>query len=386
MLYDVLIVSNGGGERRFTIERDAPISNGETFERDSESFRVLTIQPPQGPSEGLIVAERLTRRRRSSMLAAMWGSRLVKIAGGVTAVAVAVGAVTALWPKPNQIDKALFTNVRVTPNHISFSEYQERLEAEGVGIRFGGSSGTVVLVAAQPPPPLQPPPPPPPEPPPPPSPPPSPPAPPPPPSPPAPPPPPPPPGPPGVEPGLTFDPKLPVVLPKGQSQTEFDDFADEVGEFVEGEGDINAICKKPVERQCVKVAMLTLGVTVDDEGNPIPPKESAKRLLSLLGDTKETTTGDPLGVLVSFDLELLGLRGKEVLVRWSIFRGADAAELRGPWVNTNVAYRLKATAEEDATSRNIWVPLPKGGGSFYVSLTLTADGQPLANRNSPEFS
>jgi hypothetical protein len=29
MIYDVLVVSNAGGERRFTTERDAPLSDGD---------------------------------------------------------------------------------------------------------------------------------------------------------------------------------------------------------------------------------------------------------------------------------------------------------------------------------------------------------------------
>lgn len=58
MLYDVLVVSDSGGER-FTIERDAPLSGGDTFEQDSESYRVLAVQPGPGPFDGVIEAERL---------------------------------------------------------------------------------------------------------------------------------------------------------------------------------------------------------------------------------------------------------------------------------------------------------------------------------------
>jgi hypothetical protein len=57
MLYDVLVVSNDGGEKRFTIEREAPLSVGDTFEPDSESYRVLAVQPGHGPFEGVIEAE-----------------------------------------------------------------------------------------------------------------------------------------------------------------------------------------------------------------------------------------------------------------------------------------------------------------------------------------
>jgi hypothetical protein len=57
MLYEVLIVTDGG--ERFTIERDAPLSDGDIFEQDSESYRVLAIQPGVGPFDGVVQAERL---------------------------------------------------------------------------------------------------------------------------------------------------------------------------------------------------------------------------------------------------------------------------------------------------------------------------------------
>jgi hypothetical protein len=61
MIYDVLVLSDEGGERRFTTERDAPLANGETFEEDSESYRVLAIQAGHGPFDAVIEAEWLAR-------------------------------------------------------------------------------------------------------------------------------------------------------------------------------------------------------------------------------------------------------------------------------------------------------------------------------------
>ena len=58
MLYEVLVHSSGGD--RFTIERDAPLADGDTFGEDSESYRVLAIEPGHGPFAGVIQAERLS--------------------------------------------------------------------------------------------------------------------------------------------------------------------------------------------------------------------------------------------------------------------------------------------------------------------------------------
>ena len=57
MLYDVLVISNGDGGERFTNEADAPLSVGDIFEQDSESYRVLAIQPGHGPVDDVIKAE-----------------------------------------------------------------------------------------------------------------------------------------------------------------------------------------------------------------------------------------------------------------------------------------------------------------------------------------
>jgi hypothetical protein len=57
MLYEVLVQSSGG--ERFTIERDAVLADGDTFEEGSESYRVLAIKPGYGPFAGVIEAELL---------------------------------------------------------------------------------------------------------------------------------------------------------------------------------------------------------------------------------------------------------------------------------------------------------------------------------------
>jgi hypothetical protein len=57
MLYDVLVVSNGGGGKRFTTERDASLSVGDTFAQESELYRVLAIQTGHGPFDYAIEVE-----------------------------------------------------------------------------------------------------------------------------------------------------------------------------------------------------------------------------------------------------------------------------------------------------------------------------------------
>jgi hypothetical protein len=138
------------------------------------------------------------------------------------------------------------------------------------------------------------------------------------------------------------------------------------------------------ESVCEEAAQFVAGAATDSKGNPIPVRDAGRRLNSLLRKTRKTAAGDPLGVLVSADIELLGLRNEEILLRWEIWR-PSGQRLSPDWLSRNVAYRLTASAEEDATSQEFWVPIPKGGGSFYVKLTLTADGSNLASGRSPNF-
>jgi hypothetical protein len=60
VLYEVLVLSNGG--ERFTVEREAPLADGDTFEEQSDSYRVLAIETGHGPFAGVIEAERLGGR------------------------------------------------------------------------------------------------------------------------------------------------------------------------------------------------------------------------------------------------------------------------------------------------------------------------------------
>jgi hypothetical protein len=53
----VPVVSNSGGEERFTTERDAPLSVGDIFAQEADSYRVLAIQPGHGPFDGVVEAE-----------------------------------------------------------------------------------------------------------------------------------------------------------------------------------------------------------------------------------------------------------------------------------------------------------------------------------------
>jgi hypothetical protein len=132
----------------------------------------------------------------------------------------------------------------------------------------------------------------------------------------------------------------------------------------------------------------------DQKGNPVPPDVAAEQVLKVLRDTRRTggeqpggeqPKGEPLGVVVSADLELVGLRGKPVLLSWSMWQQGGTKRLFGNWLNRNLAYRLVATTDHDTTALDMWIPLPKAPGPYFIRVNLTADRSPLASGDSPPF-
>ena len=94
----------------------------------------------------------------------------------------------------------------------------------------------------------------------------------------------------------------------------------------------------------------------------------------------------PLGELISVNLELLGLQGQPVFLSWSIFQEGGQNNLSGNWLGNFVAYRLEGTTSDDTGTLEMWIPLPKQPGPYFVHLSLsTAGGDNLTSMDSGPF-
>ena len=93
----------------------------------------------------------------------------------------------------------------------------------------------------------------------------------------------------------------------------------------------------------------------------------------------------PLGELVSVNLQLVGLQGQPVFLSWSIFQERGPSHLSGKWLKNFVAYRLEATTADDTGTLEMWIPLPRKHGPYFVRLTLTTGGASLASTDSGPF-
>lgn len=92
------------------------------------------------------------------------------------------------------------------------------------------------------------------------------------------------------------------------------------------------------------------------------------------------------GLLVEFDYEATGFRGKRLRIQWELVDArtnerSDADDALGITPSTN----------DEAAKWFVWVPMPEAGKTYYVTVTLYRPRKgdvdvPLADFDTPEFS
>jgi hypothetical protein len=137
---------------------------------------------------------------------------------------------------------------------------------------------------------------------------------------------------------------------------------------------------------------------VDQHDKPVPESVATNIVIGILGQTRTVSAGpgspsgvqtgksDPLGEMVSVNLELAGLKDQPVLLSWSIFHEGSHTNLFGKWLDGQfVAFRLVATTNDDTATLQMWIPLPKLAGPFFAELSLTTENAGLASAASGPF-
>ena len=117
---------------------------------------------------------------------------------------------------------------------------------------------------------------------------------------------------------------------------------------------------------------------------------NAKALLAVLENTRSRPVSsggtEPMGVTLSFDLELEGFSGKKAEVRWSLYDAGARKRVPRDWLVNRRALALRPEAAFDRESSEFWVPLPKRRGPFFVRLTVYDDeGERLTFSDSKSF-
>lgn len=129
---------------------------------------------------------------------------------------------------------------------------------------------------------------------------------------------------------------------------------------------------------------------LDPEGNVVTADEAADRIIAVLKETRTVRDRsrdkvEPLGVRVSINVKLVGLRGKELRMSWAVLQQSGKTPLSDAWLNTNSGYLLEANFDTDTTNVDFWVPIPKARGEYLVSVTVHDGSQRLAYAESPVF-
>jgi hypothetical protein len=94
---------------------------------------------------------------------------------------------------------------------------------------------------------------------------------------------------------------------------------------------------------------------------------------------------EPLGELVNVGVELDGLKGQVVVLSWSIFPKDSQTLLPKEWLGNFVSYRLMATTDDDTGTFDMWIPLPKQSGQYFIRVTLAIGDADLASMYSGQF-
>ena len=118
----------------------------------------------------------------------------------------------------------------------------------------------------------------------------------------------------------------------------------------------------------------------DDGAEPASRTEaiqSANKFLRALRGTRVrrsssasgSVTQEVLGVTVSFDLQLEGLKGRHSYVRWSLYSARGNRRVPRDWLINRRVLSLQGKANEDRASKEFWVPLPRAKGPFFVRVS-----------------
>jgi hypothetical protein len=195
----------------------------------------------------------------------------------------------------------------------------------------------------------------------------------------------------GLRAGQILSPPPPGISPKGEHRIGTD-----LVRVVAGEDptlDLTHHCPECADR------LLHLGA-LDPAGDNRPLQQAGATIASVLQDSQSVPaspgTGSqgtggsgkrvPLGELVSVNMELAGLQGQPVFLSWSIFQESGQNRLFGRWLSNFVAYRLEATTEDDTGTLEMWIPLPKPPGPYFIRVSLSTDGASLTSMDSGPFA
>jgi hypothetical protein len=151
-----------------------------------------------------------------------------------------------------------------------------------------------------------------------------------------------------------------------------------------GESENNEVCQQ-TPWDCETIGGVVEGAATDENGNQVDPAVQARRVLEIIDDARKSSGGEPVGVLVTVDAVLVGLRDEPVQLRWAMWQATGGGRLHGGWLNDHLVYRMRPDTDRDSATVDLWIPLPKTAGPFVVDVIASAGGADLAKDRSDGF-
>jgi hypothetical protein len=115
------------------------------------------------------------------------------------------------------------------------------------------------------------------------------------------------------------------------------------------------------------------------QGEPSPTSPTyavvaARELLRVFRATRTHSVAasgktEPVGAAVNFNLTLDNLKGRTIIVRWSMYELGAGSPLPHDWLVNRRIYRERVDRSSQTVSRQFWVPLPRRKGPYFVRLT-----------------
>jgi hypothetical protein len=129
----------------------------------------------------------------------------------------------------------------------------------------------------------------------------------------------------------------------------------------------------------------------DKNGDPLPVEEAARNLAAELQQVRSVPNEgkrDPVGVRVTVDLELQGLRGVHLYLYWRLLPAGGPNPVPDVLAAATPAFMITAGSDLDSASVDVWVPLPKDPGPYQLELLATegTDAAPLDSFHSAPFN
>lgn len=143
---------------------------------------------------------------------------------------------------------------------------------------------------------------------------------------------------------------------------------------------VPALQLPPAQSPQAAVVKSLIATMEDPDGEPVSSPEAARRLVRVLGSTRTERTPDgkrdPLGVLVTVNVHLEGLAGRDLGIFWEVWSQGGAGRLYDRWLDEVPVSRIRAERDDDAGALQFWAPMPKKPGEYVIHV-LVKDGDRL---------